>query len=48
MRPDGQERQRAPQHQRTVPDVVFLDLVRDVDDQRVGRDAEGDGAADRR
>ena len=48
MRADGQERQGAPQHQRAVADVVLVDLVGDVDDQRLGRDAKHHAAADGR
>ena len=46
MRADGQERHGAPQHQRAVANVVLVDLMGDVDDQRLGRDAQDHAAAD--
>ena len=47
VRADRQIGQRAPQHQRAVANVVLLDLVRDVDDQRLGNDVQHDAVADR-
>ena len=45
---DRQERQRAPQHQCAMADVVFLDLVRDVNDLCFRCDPEDDAMADGR
>jgi hypothetical protein len=48
VRADGQVGQRAPQQQRAMTDVVLVDLVADVDDERFGCDAQDHAVADGR
>ena len=48
VEPDRQVRQGTPQQEGAVADRELPDLVADVDDARVGSDAEDDAAHDRR
>ena len=48
VRPARQVGRRAPQQQRAVPDAELVHLVADVDDQRLGGDAQHDRVHDAR